>query len=364
MKQIAKKVFPSIGVLFFLFLPFAISSSVSHDSFLNLPAKTLEYLLEKRETYFKGGFGTNRIITILIVPGHDDEFSGAYFNGIREVEFNREVAQKLYNYLSLEPGINPILAHEGNDYISFIKNVFVFNRPEIEKFIDTAVDNFKQTREDQSVVDSGFHNTALPEVRYQLYGINWWANRSDIDLVIHIHFNDYRDRPRNRAGEYDGFSIYVPGEHFQNYELSKKLGEAIFDEVKKIRPVSNLPYEENGIIEGHELIAVGSNDSVRSGSILIEYGYMYEDLFQDKTKKDITFDYLAYSTYVGIKNLLQEAPLPRTIPVTQITNNKTTRDNLVWQFERALEGKYPPSEKTLRDCPITGFFGECSRAVR
>lgn len=364
MKKIAKKVFPGILMLSFLFLPFAISNSSSHDSFLNLPAKTLEHILEKRKTYFEGGFGTNRIISILIVPGHDDGSSGAYFNGIREVEFNREVAQKLYDYLILEPGINPILAHKDNDYISFIKNAFVFNRPEIEKFIDTAVDNFKEIREDQDIVDPGFHNAALPEARYRLYGINWWANRSDIDLVIHIHFNDYRDRPRNGAGKYDGFSIYIPGEHFQNYELSKKLGEAIFEEVKKIRPVSNLPYEEDGIIEGHELIAIGSNDSVRSGSVLIEYGYMYEDVFQDETKRDITFDYLAYSTYVGIKNLLQEKPLIRTAPATQITNNKTTQDNLIWQFERAMRGLYPPTDKTLRDCPITGFFGECSRAVR
>lgn len=369
MRQKAKLILP-ITILLAVFLsPFVISQNSSATvSVANNNIKTLEQLLEKRVKYFTptSSYVPDRIVNILIVPGHDDEYSGAVFGGIKEVEFNREIAQRLFTYLSQEPGINPILAHEKNEYNASLLYAFANYREEIEYFIEKSISNFESKIEKQEIEleDSGFHNAAVPEARYRLYGINWWANQRDIDLIIHIHFNDYADRKSKKVGEYSGFAIYTPGENFENHELSKVLGESIFDELVKIRPISNLPFESEGIIEGHELIAVGANESLKAGSVLIEYGYIYEDSFQDKNKRDVTFDYLAYMTYLGIKNVFNENSFTKSEIEIKTTPNKTTRDNLIWQFEKAREGLYPPEGKTLRDCPIAGYFGECSRLVK
>jgi N-acetylmuramoyl-L-alanine amidase len=327
--------------------------------------KTLEDILQKRKKYSDpiSFFESDRVVNILIVPGHDNESPGAVFGGHSEVDFNRMVAQKLQEYLSLEPGINVINAHSQNEYSSFLKNTFDLYKDDIKNFMTESINNFSKQQTNE-LEDPGFHNTASPDVRFRLYGINWWANKNDIDLVIHIHFNDYRRSKREKNLKYDGFSIYVPGEKFNNHELSKKLGTAIFEELKKIRPISNLGFEKEGIIVGHELIALGSHNSLKAGSVLLEYGYIYEELFQDKNKRDIAFDYIAYSTYAGIKKLLNEEAFFKKLNPLLISENQTTQDNLKWQFEKALEGVYPPEGYDLRSCPIDGYFGECSLGVK
>jgi N-acetylmuramoyl-L-alanine amidase len=138
------------------------------------------------------------------------------------------------------------------------------------------------------------------------------VNNQDFDLVIHIHFNDYRGHKRNKIGKYTGFSVYVPDKLFENYELSRALGESIFNEIKKVQTVSTLDKEKKGIIEDQELIAVGANASLEAGSVLIEYGYIYEDKIFDEKKRAATLDDFAYATYVGIKDLLKETPAPKS----------------------------------------------------
>lgn len=363
----AKYIIPTILVLCIFSIPFTISSSSlsSRNPFQTF--KTIEDILEKRKRYFTPAsiFVPDRIFKVLIVPGHDDEYSGAVYGGVEEVELNRLVAQKLFEYLNKEPGMQPILAHEENRYNPFLEFYFSKYKNDIESFMEKSKRDFtkKLKKEDAELEDSGFHNAAMPDARFRLYGINWWSNQNQIDLVIHIHFNDYADR-KGKEKKYNGFSIYTPGEFFGNYKLSNAVAYSIFDELKKIRPISNLPYEEEGVIEGHELIAVGSNESLYAGSVLIEYGYIYEDIFQDEEKRDVAFDYLAYSTYVGIKNFLDEESFKKETAQLSVQKNKTTENNLIWQFEKALEGVYPPKGKTLRECPITGYFGECSKLVK
>lgn len=367
-KKAKQKILLGCAILF-LVIPFGISNSSSNKIPNNgiEKFKTLEDLLGKRKRYFtpNSSLAPDRIFRILVVPGHDDEYSGAVFNQTKEVELNRKVANKLVEFLSKEPGIEVVSAHQENKYNPFLDFAFVHYKEKIEYFMEQSISGFlyKKEKEEIDLGDSDFHNAAVPDVRYRLYGINWWATQNQIDLVIHIHFNDYRDRKKGEH-KYDGFSMYIPGEHFGNHELSKIVGESIFKQLKKIRPISNLPYEEEGIIEGHELIAVGSHESLSSGSVLVEYGYIYEDIFHDPLKQDVTFDYLAYATYIGIKDALGENYFSKENLSPKITPNKTTRDNLIWQFEKALKGIYPPQGKDLRDCPITGYFGECSRMVK
>lgn len=369
MKQNAKQsLYLSLLLIIFL-IPAPTFDLYEHD----LEAATGDFasltsILEKRQNYLNQieGRTINRLVNVLIVPGHDDEYWGTEFKGLKEVELNRIAAQKLHDYLSLEEGINPVLASNEKGYNSIFEKYFRREESKIERFIKDTKKSFskKVDEEEFKQVEKNFHNTAPSEVVYRLYGINRWVNNQNFDLVIHIHFNDHAGRKWNRVGEYDGFSIYTPGKLFSNYEVSRKLADSIFEELKKIRPVSDMPTEEDGVIEDHELIAVGANESLEAGSILIEYGYIYETLFLDPATRDTALDYVAYSTYSGIKKMLGEEPKSKEKPTTEILKNKVSKDNIEWQFQKALEGKYPPEGKTLRDCPISGYFGECSRLVK
>jgi N-acetylmuramoyl-L-alanine amidase len=329
---------------------------------------SLTNILEKRKNYFNipQDRTADRLVNILIVPGHDDEHWGAQFKKTKEVELNRIVAQKLFDYLSREEGINPVLASDTKGYNPIFENYFNREKSAIEEFIKSSKENFSEkiNEEDFKDVEKNFHNVAPDDVIYRLYGINQWVNNQKFDLVIHVHFNDYAGRKSTKAGKYDGFSIYTPGKLFSNYDVSRKLADNVFNELKKVRPVSSLEEEQIGVIEDHELIALGANESLDAGSILIEYGYIYEPLFLDTKLRDIALDYFAYATYSGIKKMLNENPASKEIQNVQVSKNKTTQANLIWQFNHGLEGAYPPKNKTLRDCPILGYFGKCSQMVK
>jgi len=359
--------------LFLTLIAFAIFTPTIelHETDLEAASRqfaTLDTILEKRKNYFNPEEGrvSNKLVNVLIVPGHDDEYWGAEFRGMKEVELNRIVAQYLHGYLAQEEGINPVLASDDSGYNLIFEKYFRREEDKIEKFIKDMKKSFsKKIDEDEfKQVEKNFHNTAPDEVVYRLYGINRWVNNQKFDFVIHIHFNDHAGRKWNKQGKYDGFSIYTPGKLFSNYDVSRKLADSVFGELKKIRPVSNLEEEKEGVIEDHELIAIGANESLEAGSILIEYGYIYEPVFLDPALRDTALDYFAYATYAGVKKFLNELPKEKEIQEVQTLKNKTSQSNLIWQFNKAFEGKYPPQGKTLRDCPISGYFGVCSQLVK
>lgn len=365
MKQKAKNNVYAILILLLLLIPFKtfeIDSNNMGAAISQLP--NISQILEKRENY-KGKVSkrsVNKLVNILVVPGHDDVHWGTEFKGVKEVELNRIVGQKLFEYLSQEEGINPVLVSTNFGYSSMFDTYFRNEKDKIGSFINESKFNFtkKISEEDFNKIENNFHNVAPGEMIQKLYGINNWVNNQEFDLVIHIHFNDYGGRKWNTEGEYDGFAIYTPGTLFKNYELSRTLADSIFGELKKVRQVSNLEEEVEGVIEDHELIALGANESLNAGSILIEYGYIYEPIFMDMSLRDTALDYSAYATYRGIKKMLHEVPKEKEILQVQIAENETTTANLVWQFQKTLEGVYPPKGKSLRDCPISGYFGECS----
>jgi len=330
-------------------------------------AITLDQILTKRENYFAGTKlrSGDRLVNILIVPGHDDESTGAGYKGLREVDLNRELAQNLYTYLSKESGMNVVLASDNRGYSPIFKKYFVRDKKKIETFIIKSKKSFsrKMRNEEVGLGDTTAHNTATNDVVFKLYGINRWASTQKFDLVIHVHFNDYPGRAWNKPGDEVGFSIYTPGKFLENHEISKQFADSIFKELKKVRPVSTLETEKDGVIENHQLIALGSNQTLTAGSVLIEYGYIYEEIFSDPEYRSIAFDTLAYSTYSGIKKLLNEKPIEKKYEIISVTENKTTPNNLKWQYQKALAGMYPPLNKSLIDCPATGYFGECSRGV-
>jgi N-acetylmuramoyl-L-alanine amidase len=331
-------------------------------------AKTIEQILQKRKNFTERAQGRSaqRLVNILIVPGHDDEYWGTHHKNLKEVELNRQLAENLYDYLVKEEGINAVLSSDRSGYNTIFDAYFKRERDDIAKFIEETKAKFNEKKESEqlAIIEKNFHNPAPGDMALRLYGINRWVNEADFDLVIHIHFNDHANRNKSKIGKYTGFSIYTPGKEFENYELSRRLADSIFNEMKKIRPVSDLPEEEGGVIEDYELIALGANESLDAGSVLVEYGYIYENIFTDSSLRKPALDYMAYATYVGIKNLLGEEPMRKESKVVKTTKNKTTAANLEWQFQNAIYGAYPPAGKSLRDCPIGGYFGKCSMEVR
>src|SRR3989344_5385054 len=59
-------------------------------------------------------------IKILIVPGHDNQFSGAVFNGVREADLNLELAKKLVSSLAEDTRLYVTIARDDSGYIPIL----------------------------------------------------------------------------------------------------------------------------------------------------------------------------------------------------------------------------------------------------
>ena len=126
------------------------------------------------------------------------------------------------------------------------------------------------------------HNSVANNTSLRLYAINKWANENDVEIVFHIHFNDYPGRNLDQPGKYSGFSIYIPEYQLPNHITSSGLAKSLKNQLEKYFAKSDLPIESSILIEDQELIAVGSNASRDGISVLTEYGYIYEPQFAKK----------------------------------------------------------------------------------
>ena len=126
-----------------------------------------------------------------------------------------------------------------------------------------------------------------------------------MDIVLHLHFNDYPGRAYDLPGKYSGFAIYIPDDQLPNYRASSEIAQSIRQELKKNQTESNFLKEKDIIIEDQQLIAVGSNASRDGVSILLEYGYIYEPEFANKAERTRALQQLAKQTYAGVKNFFE-----------------------------------------------------------
>ncbi len=247
-------------------------------------------------------------LRVLIVPGHDNQFSGAYYAGNREADLNIQFARYLADTFAHDENLDVVVARDllTGFYYADILKLFDHHRESILNF--RSVKKFlmdellaKGTIEERSTNN---HSFATDEISQRLYGINKWANDNHIDLIIHIHFNDY-PRKYKGAGKYRGVAIFVPDNQYPNAKPSLKIGQDILASLAEVRPISNNPLEKAGVIPSQELIAVGSNASVNAAAILIEYGYVYEPDFVDPVAREKMFKVLAEKTYFGLKKALE-----------------------------------------------------------
>jgi N-acetylmuramoyl-L-alanine amidase len=311
----------------------------------------------------------NGVVSVLIVPGHDDIRYGAEYNGIREADLTRAIGGHLYTYLSADPKFDARIVRDQSGYAQEFAQYFEAEREGIREFIGSARRYFNLLRESRLVEQEAppiQHNRADPETQNVLYGINRWANEHGMDLVIHLHVNDYSRRSWEQ--EYDGFSIYVPADNLPNHAVSREIAEHLAAVFSRYWLPSNLPLERETILETDQLIAVGSYGSLRSGSVLLELGYIYESRFHN----DATLKEAAFRAYQGLLSFFDDAEragddfawiLPYQWTRNLAYGSRSDADAVALQTALVSLGIYPPAGETFRECPVNGTFRGCTEAA-
>lgn len=272
--------------------------------------KTVAYIKEKYSRPIVQLASVNNIVNenkvrVLIVPGHEPTYGGAEYKDLKErdmvVELSNDLKRLLENNGHYQVFITRDEKEWNPEFSSYFKNHW---NDIIEWQRASAKDMARRISTGSSTkpVSLVYHNKVPSDVAFRLYGINKWINDNNIDITIHIHFNDDPERRSNRPGKYSGFSIYIPEHQYSNGTTSKAIAKDVFNRLAEYNPISTLKGEANGVVEEPDLIAVGAHDTVDAASMLIEYGYIYESSFSATTTRSQAFNNLAYETYLGLED--------------------------------------------------------------
>jgi N-acetylmuramoyl-L-alanine amidase len=309
-------------------------------------------------------------LKVLIVPGHDNDYSGTSFGDLREADLTLEAAGQLQRFLVNDPHFTVYLARDliTGEYVPELAHYFVNERDEIDRFRAEHREKFNELAAggDLELQTGVYHGFAKEEVAARLYGINKWANEQQIDVVIHLHFNDYPGRSTRSGGKYSGFAVYVPERQYPNSGPSIELGKAISEQLQKYFALSDLPQEAQTVTEDQDLIAIGAQGTRQGASILIEYGYIYEPQFTNPAVRQLILPEMAWQTYQGLKHYfdpvagsIETSMLPLSVDKELRRGMKGEPEVLSLQKLLHRTGFYPPTSRTLRDCPLNGNFGPC-----
>jgi N-acetylmuramoyl-L-alanine amidase len=245
-------------------------------------------------------------IKILLIPGHDNEVWGAQYGNTKEADMNLVLATRIFNLLKNDKRFEVYITRDSLGYTTEFADYFTLHRQDIISF---EKDSKKKVKDE---IDTGTftlkksvpHHGVSDDIALRLYGFNKWAGENKIDAMIHIHFNDYPRSNKWKVGQYKGFTIYVPDSQFSNSKKSLQLGKDIFTQLNKKYIVSTYKPEAKGLIPDQKLIAVGANGTLEASvrSVLIEYGYIYQKIFQNTVSRHQAYKTMADLTFQGIKN--------------------------------------------------------------
>lgn len=316
-------------------------------------------------------------IRILLVPGHEPGYGGAEFGSIKERDLNVELANDLQQILA-----------NNSKYQVFVTRSITAWAPEFADYFKNSLQDiidWVKAYQQESIklvpVNSMngkpriLHNSAPIDKAYRLYGITKWANDNNIDIVIHIHLNDYPGHSPNVAGKYSGFTIYIPEKQYLNSTTTQAVAQTIFQRLAKYNPVSNLLGESDGITYEPDLIAIGAKNTADAASMLIEYGYIYEPQFTNPSVRDLALKDLAFQTYLGLQDFFDPSNtinlarsydtlvLPHEWRSPMSVKNSSSPDVFSLQTAFISDGLYPPEKTNMNDCPRTGTIGSCTKAA-
>ncbi|HAO64473.1 TPA: hypothetical protein DCQ44_00645 [Candidatus Taylorbacteria bacterium] len=312
-------------------------------------------------------------VRILVVPGHDDEFFGTSFNGVREADVNLELAKTIRDYLVHDPNIEVTLARDEQGYNPNFLAYFNENKDLIRKTVASQAAAIKLAMTNgEIIVDSQVpHANAVDQVAQQLYGLNSWTDHENFDLVLHVHFNDYGSRYSDKEGKYSGYSIYVPDQKLLNATTSKYFGDAIGKRLMTTLYKSDQTSEKKeadlyGAIPDFYLIAMGAYKTTQAPRALVEYSYIYEPQLQSPFTL-VTAHMMARATASGIQDFLAgkkvstakniEYGWDKTLGVSKVAD----QDVLMLQYGLSELGFYPAKGLTRASCPFSGIFGTCTK---
>ena len=310
-------------------------------------------------------------VKILVVPGHDNEYWGTQYKGVKEAELNLELAKYLTLYLRQEKDFQVFLIRDEEGYDAGYLDYLDDHEEEIFEFQERHKEIMRSLSE-VGLVDAHVNyllgSKALSDIANRLYGINKWSNDAGIDIVIHIHFNDYRGRKSWSVGKYSGLTVYVPDKQYSNSKVSRSVAESISASLGKFFSYSDLPMEksEDGIKESQDFIAPGAFNTLDAAGMLIEYGYVYEPQFTNSNTREAVLKKMAVQTYLGVLDFFDKEPKREIVSLSHGWENdlkkglNNNRDVIALQFLLASKGFYPPTGLSLNQCPTSGSFGNCT----
>ena len=315
-------------------------------------------------------------VRILLVPGHEPDYGGAEYSNLKERNMTVEIADDLKEFLQNNGRFQVYVTRDTASWDPLFTNYFKDNWNNIQEWIDANKADFNHLvnlGQFHPIIPSPFHNSAPKNVAMRLYGIEKWANENNIDIILHLHFNDYPGHSLSSPGEYSGFTIYVPQNQYYNATTTHVLAGFIKKRLEKFNPVSDLPQESKGVVEDSDLIAVGAYNSVDAASMLVEYGYIYESQFTNPTLRSQAIRDMAFQTYLGLQdffdprsvtstsNSLDTLIMPHLWNEAMVGNSAPASEVFALQTALLINGSYPPGNKSKNDCPRTGTIGPCTR---
>ena len=315
-------------------------------------------------------------VRILIVPGHEPTYGGAEFKNLKERDLTVELGQDLQGFLSGDSHYQVFVTRDTQswspDFAQYFKDswsdIVAWEKASSQEYVHLLAIG-STARE----VPKVYHNDAPQNVALRLYGITKWANDNNIDITIHIHFNDDTEHEYNVPGKYSGFAIYVPDDAYANSTTSNAVAQSVFKRLAKYNPVSDLKGESTGIIQEPDLIAIGAHNTANAATMLIEYSYIYEPQMLNTSVRSLFLKDLAYQTYLGIQDFFNASAdqglaydtlmLPHTFNSSIDARHASSTEVVSLQTALLLDGVYPPVNRSLNDCPRSGSFGACTKAA-
>ena len=251
-------------------------------------------------------YDTGRRIRVLIVPGHDDAAWGTEFRGLKEADVTVALGEELAYVLSSDPHFEPVLVRTKSGYTKEFAEYFKVEKETTRAFIADKKKVMKDLlRQGMLEREEGIiHNSASSDVALRLYMINKWANEHAVDLVLHIHLNDYPRKARTKPGRYSGFALYVPDRQYSNAGPSVEIATSIARRLSEKLTPSTHP-QEGAIVPDQELIAVGAYNTLDPAVVLLEYGYIYENRLAAGNREK-TIAELVSLTHQGLSDFFRE----------------------------------------------------------
>lgn len=314
-------------------------------------------------------------VRILIVPGHGPDYGGAEYGSLKERDMVVELANALKSFLETSGRYQIFMTRQADGWDPAFAWYFSEHHDEIvawQKASREEISQLKAVGSMQTIVPKVRHNRAPDEVAYRLYGITKWANEHDVDIVVHIHINDDSAHSPKTAGDHSGFAIYVPERQYANGSSTKAVAQTVFKRLSTYNPVSDFSGEAGGIIEDSQLIATGAYNTSDAASMLIEYGYIYEQQFQDPAIRSLALKDLAYQTYLSLQDFFEPVTgitlgktydtltLPHAWTVPIMAKNTISPDVFALQSALIEDGEYPPTDASWNECPRSGKLGNCT----